>query len=111
MEKSATPTSAKNRLQRPIATGGSRAKVICLGTLCLAVGIANSLALTDSYDYRGVCPSPDGGKRILDKWYEWICECTSYAADKLNERGVPFHARYKGVLWRNAGGWINSASL
>jgi len=111
MEKSTRPTSAKNRLKRPIATGGSRAKIICVGTLFLAVGIANSLALTDTYNYRGVCPTPDGGKQILDKWYEWICECTSYAADKLNERGVPFTARYKGVLWRNAGGWLNSATL
>ena len=110
MEKSATPTSAKNRLKRPIATGGSRAKVICLGTLCLAVGIANSLA-TDTYIYRGVCPTPDGGKRILDKWNEWICECTSYVADKLNERGVPFTARYRNVLWSGAINWINSATL
>jgi CHAP domain len=111
MEKSTGPISPKNRLKRPIATGGSRAKVICLGTLCLAVGIANSLALTDTYEYRGVCPTPDGGKRILDKWNEWICECTSYAADKLNERGVPFTARYKNVLWKNAGSWINAATL
>ena len=111
METSARPTSAQNRPKRPIVTGGSRAKAICLGTLCLAVGIANSLALTDTYDYRGVCPTPDGGKRILDKWNEWICECTSYAADRLNDRGVPFTARYKNVLWKNAGSWINAATL
>jgi surface antigen len=110
MEKSARPTSAKNKLKRRIATGGSRAKVICLGTLCLAVGIANSLA-TDSYDYRGVCPTPNGGKQILDKWNEWECECTSYAADKLNERGVPFTSRYKNVRWKSAGNWINAATL
>jgi len=111
MEKSAILTSAQNRPKRPIVTGGSRAKAICLGTLSLAVGIANSLALTDTYDYRGVCPTPDGGKRILDKWNEWICECTSYAADRLNDRGVPFTARYKNVLWKNAGSWINAATL
>jgi CHAP domain len=111
MEKSTGPISPKNTLKRPIATGGSRAKVICLGTLCLAVGIANSLALTDTYIYRGVCPTPDGGKRILDKWNEWICECTSYAADKLNERGLPFTSRYKGVRWKSAGNWINAATL
>ena len=110
MEKSVRPTSPKNGLKRRIATRGSRAKVICLGTLCLAVGIANSLA-TDTYNYRGVCPTPNGGKRILDKWYEWECECTSYVADKLNERGVPFHARYKNVLWKGAGTWINAATL
>ena len=110
MEKSTRPTLTRNTLNRRTAKGGFCAKVICLGTLCLAVGIANSLALTDSYEYRGVCPTPDGGKRILDKWNEWICECTSYAADKLNERGVPFTARYKNVLWKNAGTWINAAS-
>jgi surface antigen len=110
MEKSATPTSAKNRLKRRIATGGSRAKMICLGTLCLAVSIANSLA-TNTYDYRGVCPTPNGGKQILDKWNEWECECTSYVADKLNERGVPFTSRYKGVRWKSAGNWINAATL
>jgi surface antigen len=110
MEKSARPISSKNRLKRRIATGGSRAKVICLGTLCLAVGIANSLA-TDSYDYRGVCPTPNGGKQILDKWNEWECECTSYAADKLNERGVPFTSRYKNVRWKSAINWINAATL
>ena len=107
METSAKPTS-KNRLKRRIA--GSRAKVICLGMLCLAIGIANSMALTDTYNYRGVCPTPNGGKRILDKWYEWECECTSYVADKLNERGVPFHARYKNVLWKGAGTWIDAAT-
>ena len=110
MEKSATPISSKNRLKRRIATGGSPAKVIWLGTLCLAAGIANSLA-TDSYDYRGVCPTPDGGKQILDKWNEWICECTSYVADKLNERGVPFTSRYKNVRWKSAINWINAATL
>jgi len=110
METSATLTSAKNRPKRPIVTGGSRAKVICLGTLCLAVGIANSLALTDTYIYRGVCPTPDGGKQILDKWNEWICECTSYVADRLNDRGVPFTSRYKNVRWKSAGNWINAAT-
>jgi len=110
MEKSARPTSPKNTTKRRITAGGSRAKVICLGTLCLAVGIANSLA-TDSYDYRGVCPTPNGGKQILDKWNEWECECTSYVADKLNERGVPFTSRYKGVRWKSAGNWINAATL
>ena len=38
------------------------------GDAFLAVGIANSLALTDTYEYRGLCPTPDGGKQILDKW-------------------------------------------
>ena len=109
MEKSTRPNSAENRLKRPIATGGFRAKIICLGTLCLAAGIANALA-KDTYDYRGVCHTPNGGKRILDKWYEWECECTSYAADKLNERGVPFTSRYKGVHWKSAINWINAAT-
>ena len=108
MEKSTRPISPENRVKRRIAGGGSCAKVICLGTLCLAVGIANSLA-TDTYDYRGVCPTPNGGKRILDKWNFWECECTSYAADKVNERGVPFTSRYKNAHWGNAINWINAA--
>ena len=74
------------------------------------MGIANSLA-TDTYDYRAVCPTPNGGKQILDKWNEWERECTSYVADKLNERGVPFTSRYKGVRWKSAGNWINAATL
>ena len=110
MEKSTAQKSPKIRLKLRIATGESRAKIICLGTLCLAVGIANSMALTDSYDYKGVCPTPNGGKRILDRWNEWECECTSYAADKLNERGVPFTSRYKGVRWKSAGNWLNAAT-
>jgi surface antigen len=109
METSARPNLPMNRLKRRIHTGGYRAKAICLGTLCLAVGIANSLA-TDTYDYRGVCPTPDGGKRILDKWDFWICECTSYVTDKLNERGVPFSDHYKGVLWKSGANWINAAT-
>jgi len=109
MEKSIGPNLLMNRLKRPIDNGGFRARVICLGTLCLAVGIANSLAI-NTYAYRGVCPTPNGGKKILDKWNEWECECTSYVADKLNERGVPFHARYKNVLWKGAGTWINAAT-
>jgi CHAP domain len=109
METSILPASPKNTLKGRIATGGSRAKIICLGMLCLALSVGNSMALIDTYNYKGVCPSPNGGKRILDKWYEWECECTSYVADKLNERGIPFHARYKNVLWKGAGTWIDSA--
>ena len=110
METFAKPTSAEHRLKARITWSESRAKVICLGTLCFAVSIANSLA-TDTYDYRGVCPSPDGGQKILDKWQFWICECVSYAADKLNERGVPFNDHYKGVTWKSGGNWINAATL
>jgi surface antigen len=95
------PTSTQNRLKR--------AKVMCLGTLCLAVGIANSMALTNTYDYQGVCPTPNGGKRILDKWNFWECECTSYAADKVNEGGVPFNSHYKNTKWGNAVNWLTAA--
>ena len=109
MEKNAQPTSAKNTVKSQLAGRGSRAKIVCWSMLCLALGIANSLA-TDTYDYIGVCPSPDGGKQILDKWQFWICECTSYVADKLNERGVPFNDHYKGVLWKSGGNWINAAT-
>jgi surface antigen len=111
METSAPPTSAKNRLKRRTGPSGARAKLLCLGTLCLAAGIANSMALTDTYDYRGVCPSPNGGKRILDKWNFWECECTSYAANKVNESGVPFNSHYKNTKWGNAVNWINAATL
>ena len=111
MEKSTGPISPKNTLKRLIATGGSRAKVICLGTLCLAVGIANSLALTDTYVYRGLCPTPDGGQHIQDKWGFGICECTSYSADRLNDRGVPFNSHYKNSWWGPAKNWINAAIL
>jgi hypothetical protein len=111
MEKSARPTSPKNRLKREMATGGFRAKVMCLGTLCLAVGIANSLALTNTYDYRGVCPTPNGGKRIQDKWGFGECECTSYVADRLNDLGVPFSSRYKNSWWGPAKNWFNAAQL
>jgi len=110
MEKSARPTSARNKLKQRIATGGSRAKIICLGTLFLVVGIASSLALTDVYDYRGVCPTPDGGQKILDKWNFWICECTSYGADRLNDRGIPFNSHYKNTKWGNAVNWVNAAT-
>jgi surface antigen len=80
--------------------------------------MANSLA-TDSYDYRGVCPTPNGGKQILDKWSFWECECTSYVADKLNERGIPFNTHYKfsshhhrrdSGKWAGAANWINAAN-
>ncbi|PYI77993.1 MAG: hypothetical protein DMF04_04685 [Verrucomicrobia bacterium] len=87
-----------------------RAKAITLGSLFLVLVTLNALAI-DTYYYKGVCPSPNGGKQILDKWSEWECECTSYVADKLNERGVPFTSRYKGVRWKSAGNWINAATL
>jgi surface antigen len=101
---------ASQRTETRIVTGGFRAQSLCLGMLCLAASVANSVALTDTYDYRGVCPTPDGGKKILDKWQFWICECVSYAADKLNERGLPFNDHYKGVTWKSGGNWINAAT-
>ena len=44
----------------------------------------------DSYDYRTSCPE-SGGLTIADKWGFYKCECVSYVADKLNERGVKFN--------------------
>jgi len=97
---------SKSRL--PIRVCSS--KTIALGALGMALATMNILA-NNSYNYRAVCPYPNGGKKIVDRWGEWECECTSYAADKLNERGVPFRWNYRNVNWEAAGNWIHAANL
>ncbi len=66
----------------------------------------------NTYNYAGECPSPAGGRYStadIDAWRFYKCECTSYAADKVNERGIPFNNSYKGVHWGNASNWKNAA--
>ena len=80
--------------------------------MCAIIAIlacATHARAIDTYNYRGVCPYPNGGKKIHDKWNFWECECTSYAADKLNERGVPFSWAYKNARWGGAVNWVNAA--
>lgn len=74
----------------------------------LLIGAAAGTA-ADTYDYKVLCPAPNGGKRIIEKWNFWECECTSYVADKLNERGVPFKWSYKNGSWGGASNWLNAA--
>jgi surface antigen len=67
----------------------------------------------NSYNYASVCPSPAGGRywtEDIDAWRFYKCECTSYSADKLNERGVPFSNSYKGVTWGHASNWVTAAN-
>jgi surface antigen len=78
-----------------------------------AVDVSDVTAAANTYNYISVCPSPAGGRYSssdIDAWSFYKCECTSYAADKLNERGVAFNNNYKGVLWGNASNWKNAAT-
>lgn len=88
---------------------GLRSTVAALAVFSGTVATVPNALAWNSYDYKGVCPSPSGGRKILDKWYMWTCECTSYAADKLNERGVSFRGGYKNVKWGSAGNWLAAA--
>ncbi|CAN5559190.1 hypothetical protein BH18VER1_BH18VER1_02410 [soil metagenome] len=98
IRSTATPSAV--RLRSPIF-------VFCVLS-ALVVTCAQAFA-TNTYDYTGVCPYPNGGKRIDDRWGMWQCECTSYSADKLNERGVPFRWNYKSTNWGSAGHWLSAA--
>ncbi len=88
---------------------GSRISVFLSLMFIIFVGGVVAAKAGNTYNYIGVCPSPNGGKRISDRFGEWECECTSYSADKLNERGVPFFWNYKNVNWRGADNWLNAA--
>ncbi len=88
---------------------GLRATVAALAVLSGMAATGPDALAWNSYDYKGVCPSPNGGKRISDRWGMLECECTSYSADKLNERGVPFRWNYKGTSWGSAGNWLTVA--
>jgi surface antigen len=84
--------------------------------LSLIVGTLGILAFTgaafarDTYDYDSSCPkSPNKA----DKWGFFTCNCTSYAADKMNEHGVKMTNTYKqpkGYKWSDAGNWIDAAN-
>lgn len=77
--------------------------IVCLFTMILMTGTAIA---RDTYDYASSCPQhPDR----VDKWSFYTCECTSYAADKMNEHSVKLTNSYKGVHWGNASNWINAA--
>ncbi|KAJ2851891.1 hypothetical protein IWW36_000664 [Coemansia brasiliensis] len=59
--------------------------------------------VTDDYPYKSDC---DG----VDKWNYYKCQCTSFAAWRINERlGVKFHNYYKGPNWGNANTWDDAA--
>ncbi|KAI9481852.1 hypothetical protein LPJ78_002184 [Coemansia sp. RSA 989] len=59
--------------------------------------------ITDDYPYKNDC---DG----VDKWNYYKCQCTSFAAWRINERlGVKFHNYYKGPNWGDANTWDDAA--
>lgn len=66
---------------------------------------------SDSYPYRSTCP---GVASQTDPWSFYKCECVSYAAWKLNQRGIPFNNTYRmpsGKRWSNASNWKVAAGL
>ncbi len=83
------------------------------GTSNCAAGCTSYCTTGNTYNYASVCPSPSGGRYLnpddVDAWSFWKCECTSYAADKLNERGIAFNNYYKGVHWGDASNWVTAA--
>lgn len=88
---------------RIINTAVFAAVLVCI----LSIG-EHALA-ADSYNYKSSCPSPAGGMMWVDPWNFYKCECTSYVADKLNEKGIKFNNAYKGVRWGYAKNWKNAA--
>lgn len=57
----------------------------------------------DDYKYKSSC----GG---VDPWSYYKCQCTSFVAQRLNERvGVKFNNMYKGYNWGNAKTWDEAA--
>jgi len=57
----------------------------------------------DDYNYKGRC-------NIVDKWGYFTCQCTSFVAQRINERlGIKFTNYYKGPNWGNADTWDNAA--
>ncbi|QXJ25625.1 CHAP domain-containing protein [Actinomadura graeca] len=57
----------------------------------------------DDYPYR------NGDWDKPDRWNFFQRECTSFAAWRLNQRGVRFNNNYKGVRWSNASNWDDAA--
>ncbi|KAJ2720820.1 hypothetical protein GGI07_004386, partial [Coemansia sp. Benny D115] len=57
----------------------------------------------DDYPYRGKCSG-------VDPWNYYKCQCTSFAAWRINSRlGIKFHNYYKGPNWGNANTWDDAA--
>jgi len=61
------------------------------------------------YPYDSVCPNPAGGsysQEDIDQWNFYKCECTSYAAYRLNAISpIGFDNGYQGVGWHDGGHW------
>ena len=58
---------------------------------------------TDDYKYKSSCSG-------VDPWSYFRCQCTSFVAQRLNERvGVKFNNMYKGYNWGNANTWDEAA--
>ncbi|KAJ1937852.1 hypothetical protein EC988_007760 [Linderina pennispora] len=59
--------------------------------------------MTNDYPYKSNCGP-------VDKWNYFKCQCTSFAAWRINSRlGINFHNRYKGKAWGNANQWDDAA--
>jgi surface antigen len=82
-------------------------KILCF-LLLFSMALTGIAISGNTYDYQAYCPK-NGGKMVIDKWSFYQCECTSYAADKLNEKGVKFYNYYKGTKWGWASNWVNAA--
>lgn len=83
-----------------------------------------------NYPYESVCPKgPDGnvGGEDIDSFVNWVCtdsgcfykdrwgfaqcNCTSYAAFRLNEVApIGFNNGYKGAEWHSGGQWGSAAN-
>ncbi|KAJ2535424.1 hypothetical protein EV175_006914, partial [Coemansia sp. RSA 1933] len=59
--------------------------------------------IVDDYPYSGNC-------NTVDRWWYYTCECTSFAAWRINSRlGIDFDNHYKGPNWGNANTWDDAA--
>ncbi|KAJ1782353.1 hypothetical protein LPJ59_006830, partial [Coemansia sp. RSA 2399] len=59
--------------------------------------------IEDDYPYADNCNG-------VDPWWYYKCECTSFAAWRINSRlGVKFDNHYKGPNWGNANTWGDAA--
>jgi surface antigen len=63
---------------------------------------ARAAAAGNDYPYR------NDSWHQADPWNFYKRECTSFAAWRLRQRGVPFHNHYK-THWGNANNWDNAA--
>lgn len=73
------------------------------------ITVAGSAIADDTYDYKSRCPK---SANQADKWSFMTCNCTSYAADKMNEGGVGLNNTYKQTpkkKWGDAKNWIIAA--